>query len=326
MGERVELHGDDPEDPHSQAAGTQCFAMDVDEVPAAGSRPDRLTEVRPQERVLRRTVEQNVEPVRRVPVLDAPVPQMVVHIVDVLKIIDRVCPSRLSKCPRFLFRTWSRSASLFASRSWRNSWWKCRRTPVTLLLSWPCEPLGGGQHWLCLSSSTPPAQGGIQILGRAEAVVDISVIMQPQFPQSFVKNVEVPQTQFFDRVAVQLLHRDRYTVQTVHKSVEIAQVQFLDLLGHPLLYNDRSLGLTEQKTVEVPQLQCSDKVYDVPVVQVVVRVEGASDSVHRQSWVMTAVKGLSPVFCIFRAPPGCPGVERQLQMKSSSSSRARGWR
>ena len=57
VGERVEPHGDDPEDPTLQAAGTQYFAMDVDEVPAAGSRPDRLTEVRPLERVLRRTVE-----------------------------------------------------------------------------------------------------------------------------------------------------------------------------------------------------------------------------------------------------------------------------
>ena len=85
MGERVELHGDDPEDPHSQAAGTQFFAMDVDEVPVAGSRPDRLTEVRPQERVLRRTVEQNVEPVREVPVLDAPGPQMVDQAAEVVR-------------------------------------------------------------------------------------------------------------------------------------------------------------------------------------------------------------------------------------------------
>ena len=85
--------------------------------------------------------------------------------------------------------------------------------------------------------------------------MDVSVIM-PQFSQSFVENMEVPQTQFFDRVVVQLLHRDRYTVQTVQKSVEFAQVQFLDLLGHPLLYNDRCLGLTEQKTVE----ERSDKV------------------------------------------------------------------
>ena len=49
--------------PPPQAAGTQFFAMDVDEVPVAGSRPDRLVDVRPQERVQRRTVEQLVEPV-----------------------------------------------------------------------------------------------------------------------------------------------------------------------------------------------------------------------------------------------------------------------
>ena len=66
-------------------------------------------------------------------------------------------------------------------------------------------------------------------------------------------------------------------------------MQFLDWLGYPLLYNDRCFGLTEQKTVEILQLQCSDKVHDVRVVQVVVQDEGASDSVHRQSWVMMAV-------------------------------------
>ena len=89
MGERVELHGRDPEDPH------QYFAMNVDELPTAGSRPDRLTKVRPQERVLRRSVEQNVEPLRGVPVLDAHVPQMVEHVVDVLKIIDRGPPEQV---------------------------------------------------------------------------------------------------------------------------------------------------------------------------------------------------------------------------------------
>ena len=41
-----------------KAAGTLYYPMDVDDVPAVrGSRPDRLTEVGPQERVLRRTVE-----------------------------------------------------------------------------------------------------------------------------------------------------------------------------------------------------------------------------------------------------------------------------
>ena len=64
--------------------------------------------------------------------------------------------------------------------------------------------------------------------------MDVSVTMLLKL-QQFVDYVEVPQLQFFDRVVVQLLHRDRYTVQTVQKSVEILQVQFLDWLGHPLL-------------------------------------------------------------------------------------------
>ena len=56
-------------------AGTQYFAMDLDEVPAAGGfRPDRLAPVSgPQEMVQRHFVQQLVEPVRGVPVLDAPV-------------------------------------------------------------------------------------------------------------------------------------------------------------------------------------------------------------------------------------------------------------
>ena len=59
--------------------------------------------------------------------------------------------------------------------------------------------------------------------------------------------------------------------------------------------------------MEAPQLQYSDKVNGVPVVQVVVQVEGASDSVHRQSWVMTAVKGFfglfRPFFALLRVVP-----------------------
>ena len=63
--------------PPPQAAGTVYFAMDVDDVPAAlGSRPDRLSEVRPQERAQRRTVQQIVDPVP-LPTLDDPAPQMV---------------------------------------------------------------------------------------------------------------------------------------------------------------------------------------------------------------------------------------------------------
>ena len=86
MGERVELHGDDLEDPPlSRRQAPSTLPWTVDEVPVAGSRPDRLTEVRPQERVLRRIVEQNVEPVRGVPVLDAPVPHMLDQAAEVVR-------------------------------------------------------------------------------------------------------------------------------------------------------------------------------------------------------------------------------------------------
>ena len=71
--------------PPPQAAGTQYFAMDVDDVPAAGgSRPDRLLDVSgPQERVQRRTVEQLVDSPPVVPSLDSPVPLMAEPLVDV---------------------------------------------------------------------------------------------------------------------------------------------------------------------------------------------------------------------------------------------------
>ena len=73
-GQPVELYGDDLEQlPAPKAAGAQHFFLDLDEAPAAGgSRPDRLTEVRLQERDQRHTVEQII----LVPTLDVPVPLM----------------------------------------------------------------------------------------------------------------------------------------------------------------------------------------------------------------------------------------------------------
>ena len=68
--------------PPPQAAG-----MDVDELPAAGTRPDRLVVVRPQERVQRHTVEHIVDSAPVVPSLDAPVPLMAEQLVDVLSLV-----------------------------------------------------------------------------------------------------------------------------------------------------------------------------------------------------------------------------------------------
>ena len=68
---------------------------------AGGSRPDMLAPVSgPQERVQRHFVEQLVEPVREVPVLDAPVPQMVDQLVDVLKIFNRGLAEQVIEVPK----------------------------------------------------------------------------------------------------------------------------------------------------------------------------------------------------------------------------------
>ena len=81
------------------------YPMDVDDVPAArGSRPDRLLDVSgPQERVQRRTVEQIVDPVPEVPLLDAPVPQTVDQLVEVLRPLDTVVPEQVIEVPKITF-------------------------------------------------------------------------------------------------------------------------------------------------------------------------------------------------------------------------------
>ena len=78
--------------PPPQAAGTVYFAMDVDDVRAAlGSWPDRLSEVRPQERAQRRTVQQIVDPVL-LPTLDDPAPQMVGQLLNLAQFLDTPSP------------------------------------------------------------------------------------------------------------------------------------------------------------------------------------------------------------------------------------------
>ena len=79
--------------PPPQAAGTEYFSLDVEDVSAAGSRPDRLFAVSgPQEWVLGHTVEQMGDCVPVVPSLDVPVPQMVDQPVVVLQDLDTSMP------------------------------------------------------------------------------------------------------------------------------------------------------------------------------------------------------------------------------------------
>ena len=86
--------------PPPQAAGTLYYPMDVDDVPAAGgSWPDWLTEVRPQERVQRHTVEQIIT----APMLDVPVPLMEGQLlVDAFAPHDIQVPEQVIEVPKIL--------------------------------------------------------------------------------------------------------------------------------------------------------------------------------------------------------------------------------
>ena len=75
------------------AAGVQHFFLDDDEPPAAGSRPHRIATLSgPQERDLRRTVEQIVDAVPLAPLLDDPVSQMVEQLPNIVEFFAAQLP------------------------------------------------------------------------------------------------------------------------------------------------------------------------------------------------------------------------------------------
>ena len=112
--ERAVPHGHVPEHPIPHAAGTEYFSLDVEDVPAAGSRPDFLAGVRPQERVQQHPVDQIVDTAPALPILDVPVPLVGNSwwTSSVSSIRCVLLPSRLSTCPRSLWRSLCREPQL----------------------------------------------------------------------------------------------------------------------------------------------------------------------------------------------------------------------
>ena len=86
--------------PPLQAVGTENFALEVDDVPAAGSRPDRLFGVRPQEWVQRHTVEQIGDSAPYLPSLDVPVQQMAKQLLEVFKLLDSALSEQVIAVPK----------------------------------------------------------------------------------------------------------------------------------------------------------------------------------------------------------------------------------
>ena len=233
---RGALHGEVPEAPTPQEPGTQHFFLDDDSVPElGGSRPDRLVDVRPQERVPRRIVEQTVDIVPVVQLLLVPVPQMVDSVVEVLKILDKSVPDveQVIEVPKILQHVALQRSSLqepqLAEQLVEVPTPSPAFPPVPQMehqlvemppivpqlvgffagsdgyvwrqLSGPTRPTGG--EWAPLTPSglphrgTPPGQGGIEILARAD--VDVPVIMLFVFQQS-KSYVFCAAIQFIDRV------------------------------------------------------------------------------------------------------------------------------
>ena len=80
------------------AGDTEFFSLYEEEL--GGTRPDRLYEVRPQERVQRRTVEQIVDNTLFLPTLDVPVPQMENELVEVCRLLDVFIPEQAIEVPK----------------------------------------------------------------------------------------------------------------------------------------------------------------------------------------------------------------------------------
>ena len=82
----------------SVAGDTEFFSLFEEEL--GGTRPDRMYEVRPQERDQRHTVEQIVDSVLFAPSLDVLVPQMGNQLVDVCRLFDVLIPEQAIEVPK----------------------------------------------------------------------------------------------------------------------------------------------------------------------------------------------------------------------------------
>ena len=80
------------------AGDTEFFSLYEEEL--GGTRLDRLYEVRPQERVQRRTVGQIVDNTLFLPTLDVPVPKMENQLVDVCRLFDVLIPEQVIEVPK----------------------------------------------------------------------------------------------------------------------------------------------------------------------------------------------------------------------------------
>ena len=124
-----------PRRQRTRAAG-EVVIFELFDEDTAGMRPGVLAEPRPQERVQRHTMEHIVDyvccaPWCRLSMLLCRRRWTSCMTCSGSSTGSRPFPSRSSKCPRSSLRT-SLCARSCVTRSWQNSWWKCRRSSLFL--------------------------------------------------------------------------------------------------------------------------------------------------------------------------------------------------
>ena len=238
--EREALHGDFPEQPTPQEPGTQFFDLAEGSVSElGGTRPDRLVDVRPQERVQRRTVEQLVDAAPCLPALDAPVPLVVEQLVTVLAEMEREEDAEMN---RLEDRILQRAPSLPQRR---------RLGDAGLQRA---ASLCRGDRKRGRKRSFLEGTHSAKLCRRPGDSTGARV--WPTFMQRQVPTVR----RFRCRAVSSSTECGLPTVQTAQQTAEILQVRLLDqVVSMPVV------AVQTLQPVEIPQLQFLDKV-DMPVV------------------------------------------------------------
>ena len=234
--------------PPPLVAGVQHFSLDDDEPLAAGSRPDRLSAVSgPQERVLRHTVEQMADSTPVVPMLDAPVQQLGCSVVG--SALGRWEPLP----PHARVRPVLEQAA--GHRRDQARLVEARHRTAMQVMAWFAAPVRAATlTWAerrSIASLMPryrvPEAGAGEIVAAVVLAVDVPVIMQLEYQQSKLENLEgAPDpSSSTECLTFQLRHREGYAqCKTVQKTVKIPRVQFLGWLStRPSLCNDRCFGM-----------------------------------------------------------------------------------
>ena len=144
-----------------------------------GSRPDRLADVRPQERVPRRIEEQIVDSVFVVPLLHTFVPQMADPLVKVLKILDNSLPDveQVIEVPKIILHKVPQRSPFLEPQVVEQLVEVPGPDRVALALGVGAAGVAPATSSGPLQRGLPPAQGGIEILGSVTVVKPVDVLV-----------------------------------------------------------------------------------------------------------------------------------------------------